>query len=508
MAEFDTRLIGPTERELASALGRAMRAANRANRFAANRMARDAAFWGRFARDVLRGGPEGRRRSCKGGRAVPEVVAGWWTDPAGRKHVRVLGRTRNRWSRLRGEVELRGLPPWWHVYPEAILCARERGGANRYLAACRCGAVGTPEALGWMGDACGPCSDRRADGERPAGGFGQYSGWAPTLGRFAFTPDGRFLIGPGASGGLRALDRWAGTEVRAKRRVVGHICGLAADDAGTTVLMYDGAALRWDHGTGETRAVLAPLNTWARGALAPDGSRAVLVGYELAATADLRAKRPEYRHRAPLEMFPALAFAPDGSRLYAAAQSGALVQLDPDALEPTVVRPAAFDGMPPTFVAPGELVVAPDGTAVLMRREQFQPRRSLVRHVPVAGGRTSDLRLPDWHRPTAMAYSRDGRHAVTVDSEGGWVGFWEVDTGKSLGYVRAVLEDLAWRCGQVEFAPDGSAVAVSYNTGHHGHGSTVAVWPWPDVLRAAAFADPRDDPDEAVPGPRLYDPGA
>src|SRR5580704_5917566 len=103
MAIFDGRLIDPTEKELTRVLSKAMRSANTENRHQANRMTRDAEFWGRFARDVLRSGPEGRRRSCKGGRNVPEVITGWWTDPAGRKHVRILGRTRLRNARLRRE---------------------------------------------------------------------------------------------------------------------------------------------------------------------------------------------------------------------------------------------------------------------------------------------------------------------------------------------------------------------------------------------------------------------
>jgi hypothetical protein len=505
VSAFDTRLIEPTEAQLAAVLGRAMKAANRENRNGQNHMTRDAEFWGRFARDVLRSGPEGRRRSCKGGRAIPEVVAGWWTDPAGRKHVRVIGRTRNRWDRLRGEVELRGLPPWWHLYPEAILCARERSGANRYLAACRCGAVGTPESLGWMGDTCGPCSDRRADGAPPAGGFGQYSGWSASLARFAFSPDGKFLVGPSANNAMQALNRDDGTVVQAKRKSVGYVAGLACGATATTVLYQDGSAHRWDHETGETRALVAAHGTYGRGALAPDGSRAVFVSYLTSTTADLTAKRPEYVRHDPT-LHTALAFSPDAKKLYATAQAGALVELHPVTLASTVLRPDPFDGGPQTYTAPGDIAVAPDGSAVLLRRDQWQPRRSLVRHVPLNGGRTVDLRVPEWHRPTAMTYSRDAAHAVTADSEGGWVGFWEVASGKSLGYVRAVLEDLAWRCGQVEFAPDGSAVAVSYNTGHREHGSTLAVWPWPDVLRAAALSVPDGDAAPEPTGPRLYQP--
>jgi sugar lactone lactonase YvrE len=364
------------------------------------------------------------------------------------------------------------------------------------LAACRCGAVGTPESLGWMGDTCGPCFDRRADGAPPTGGFGQYSGWSSALARFAFAPDGRFLVGPAANNSLRAVNRFDESAVQAKRKIVGYVAGLACDATATTVLYQDGTALRWEYETGETRALIGPHGTYGRGALAPDGSRAVFLSYMTSITVDLTAKRPEYARHDPA-LYTAVAFAPDGKRLFATAQPGALVELNPETLSPTVLRPDPFDAAPQSYTAPGDIAVAPDGSAVLLRRDQWQPRRSLVRHVPLSGGRVVDLRVPDWHRPTAMAYSRDGGHAVTADSEGGWVGFWDVASGKSLGYVRAVLEDLAWRCGQVEFAPDGSAVAVSYNTGHHEHGSTLAVWPWPDVLRAAALSAPAgDEPTE------------
>src|SRR5262249_32457271 len=154
MAVFDKRLIAPTEEELVDTLRKAMKFANRENQYGVNRMTRDAAFWGRFAQDVLRSAPEGRRRSCKGGRAVPEVVAGWGPEPAGRKHIRILGRTRLAYTQLRGEVEMRSLPPWWHVYPEAVLGVRGKKEGEQYLAVCRCGAVGSPETLGWMGDTC------------------------------------------------------------------------------------------------------------------------------------------------------------------------------------------------------------------------------------------------------------------------------------------------------------------------------------------------------------------
>jgi WD40 repeat protein len=224
---------------------------------------------------------------------------------------------------------------------------------------------------------------------------------------------------------------------------------------------------------------------WGRVALTPDGSRVAMISYQFAFIADLTAARPRYVERPAPEGFSAIQFAPDGSRLLALTFHGEVRALNPNTLAAEVVRRDAFDGMPDGYGPPTEMAVSGTGSAVLLRRESYYPRRVSVRHVPLPTGKVVELHLPDWHRATTLAYSPDGRHAVTAESESGWVGFWDVASGKSLGFVRAVLEDLAWRSGQVEFAPDSSAVAVSYNTGHKEHGSTVAVWPWPEVLAAA-----------------------
>jgi hypothetical protein len=75
---------------------------------------------------------------------------------------------------------------------------------------------------------------------------------------------------------------------------------------------------------------------------------------------------------------------------------------------------------------------------------------------------------------------------VTAEAESGWVGFWELPSGKSLGFVRAVLEEQSSRSGQITFSPDASTIAVLYNSVDYQHGATIAVWPWPDMLQAAA----------------------
>ncbi|MDY3555995.1 hypothetical protein R5W24_005143 [Gemmata sp. JC717] len=487
MSIFDKRLIDPDEGALAGALGRAMRAANRDNRYQDNRMSRDAAFWGRFSQDVLRsGGPAGRRRSCKGGRAVPEVIAGWWTDPAGRKHVRVIGRTRSRYSRTRSETQLRVLPPWWHVYPEAVLGVRgARDDSERYVAACRCGAIGTPESLGWMGDTCGPCFDQLSDGGRPAGGFGQFAGWSANLTRFGFTTDGRGLLGQGLSGAFRTVSRADGSEVTGRKRLSNHISAIASGTGGPVVALHDGGIYRWDDGTADLEHVLRSRQVWGRVALAPNATRLTLVAYQQALTADLTADRPQYERSPAVEGVSSLRYTPDGKRLIGLTFTGELRELDVARGKAVPIRAGAFGDQPGGYAPSTEFALTADGSAALVRRQSYNPHRVLVRHVPLAGGPVVELKVPDWHQPTALAYSIDGAHAVTAETESGWVGFWDVSNGKALGFVRAVLEDHAWRGGQAEFAPDGSAVAVSYSTGHPDHGSTVAVWPWPHVLRAA-----------------------
>lgn len=487
MAIFDGRLISPTEAELVAVLRRAMNTANRENRYYMNRMERDTPFWSRFAQDVLRAGPEGRRRSCKGGRAVPEVIAGWWTDPAGRKHIRIIGRTRMARSGLRGEVEMRSLPPWWHVYPEAILGVRGKKEGERYLAVCRCGAIGTPETLGWMGDTCGPCFDRRMEGGTTAGGFGQFGGWSSHLTRFCFTADGRHLIGQNHSNTFWKLNREDGTTTTTKRRSYNAICSTVSNNDGTTIATQDGSVFRWHTSTDDIRLILGMRQTWGRITLSPDGSRVVLVDFQNAHTADLTAAKPKYT---PLNLmggmgYSTIQFLPDGSRVLAMNFAGELRAVNPTTLGWEIIHRDVFDGAPIGYGAPGEMALARDGSGVLVSRQRAAPYYIMVRHVPLGEGKAVMLNIPGWHRPTALAYSPDNRYAITAEGEGGWVGFFDVTNGRAIGFVRAVMEDIGWRGGHIEFTADGRALAVSYTATRYNHGSTIAIWPWPDVLQAA-----------------------
>ena len=180
------------------------------------------------------------------------MVAGWWTDPASRKHFRVLGRTRHRGfpylRPMRREGELRGLPPWWHVYPEAVLAVRRADGGENYLACCRCGAVGTPESLGWMGDTCGPCFDRRVDGGDTVCGFGHFTGWTGNQGhvRVAFSADSASLVGPMLPNRFRVVRLAGGVEVQC-RGAQGAVMSVAQTAGAYLFALSDGSVYRWEH---------------------------------------------------------------------------------------------------------------------------------------------------------------------------------------------------------------------------------------------------------------------
>ena len=169
MAIIDGRLIDPTEKELARVLGKAMRSANTENRDQDNRMTRDAEFWGRFAQDVLRSGPEGRRPLVQGraggaggDRRLVDRSGRAQARPHSGAHAPAVRAPAPRNGNARTPAVVARLPGG---------CAwRSREAGRRTVlrgVPVRCGR--RAGSLGWMGDTCGPCFDRRADGGTPSG---------------------------------------------------------------------------------------------------------------------------------------------------------------------------------------------------------------------------------------------------------------------------------------------------------------------------------------------------
>jgi hypothetical protein len=163
MLKHETKLIDPDAEQIVAAL---TQAAEDANKRCRARLLEDAPDkWRKFARDCA-AKPEGWAmfRGGKGGVPATQVLAAWWTDSIGRRHVVIRGRRveHDDAKRLLLKDELDQRPPLWHAYPEYV-CRRAVGTESALVCACGCGAVGTPEALGWMGETCGPCFDRAQD---------------------------------------------------------------------------------------------------------------------------------------------------------------------------------------------------------------------------------------------------------------------------------------------------------------------------------------------------------
>ena len=193
MLKHEVKLIDPTPEQIGAALTETTVAANK--RCRARLLDADPVKWRKFQRDCA-ATPEGYAmfRGGRGGIPATQVLAAWWTDAAGRKHVVVRGRRveHDEAKRLLHKEDLDARPALWHAYPEYV-CRRTVGDESQIVCACGCGAVGTPESLGWMGATCGPCFDRKEEvgaGALRANLPGVLYGHREPLGAVACSPDG------------------------------------------------------------------------------------------------------------------------------------------------------------------------------------------------------------------------------------------------------------------------------------------------------------------------------
>ncbi len=172
MSTFDRRLIDPEPEQWDAALAEAVTVANA--RFRTKTIDWPLPGLADFVLRLMQK-PEGMH-GWHGGKkpdyweARSQVVVAWWSDRLRRKHVRILGgHGKTLCARMRIQAEGIGatrLSPLEQVYP-GHTARMPREASPTLLGLCDCGAVGTPESLGWMGDCCGPCHDRRTEGEAP-----------------------------------------------------------------------------------------------------------------------------------------------------------------------------------------------------------------------------------------------------------------------------------------------------------------------------------------------------
>ncbi len=150
MASLNRTLLRPTPAEVESLLRDAVAAAN--YRCRKLRLAWPLPDLTEFLADYATR-PEGQKlwlgATGEETTQASQAAVVWWTDCAGRRHVRVAG---NRGPFAdRSRLALLSEPSSWP--PLAILDSRvflrTRGGKSELMALCGCGAFGPPESLGW-----------------------------------------------------------------------------------------------------------------------------------------------------------------------------------------------------------------------------------------------------------------------------------------------------------------------------------------------------------------------
>jgi len=479
MAMVDCLLIDPTPKAILSAVDEAATAATEMVVTAARNLpvarslcavVADHQGLVRLIRQVERR-PEGRKR-WRGKRVsdwpVAQMVVAWWTDAIGRRHVRVRGFAHAR---------VLDAQPLAEVYPERVV-VRQRGGVIDTLAICACGLCGSPPALVWMGERCGPCHDRNAsEGHmvRPIDVLcaQEDDSQSPAI-DLAFLPDGRTVLANHRHF-VRRWDLAAGTtEVLWEahdsffQSLIVHPDGERVfttvwSNAGSRVtcrLLSDGSAQEFGI-PGDTQNLIA---------LSPDGSTLVAGQNELFRV-DLCSGTvtPLGRSRGQQQLL----YDADGTRLFLLDNVGGIHSI------PAVGGESAF------------VTLAPDHRYHNRSWEVSANRRV------AACRRGDDPRIIDlwsadgnWRaisqeaRPRSIWGFRDALNGdgsiLVVGDETGHLHFWETASGRSLATLTGLgtPPDVGAYVSALAFSPDGQTLAVTSQNG------TLRIWPWRQLLEA------------------------
>src|SRR4051812_35905300 len=247
MALLQWQKVDPAPEEVERALAEAGRAAGGRRRPTTGERSDALARAGRSPEGAIAWGPVSRA-----GKPLRRATCVWWTDHLGRKHWFVEGDE----YRLVGEPD-----PLWRCRdgaPSHPLSAIEplrtvlRGPGSDLLVVCDCGEVGTPEALGWTGARCGPCSDRLAEGEAPPGFLAVHPHRTAAVG-VAFTEDGRLLSVGYRDGSVHLHDPRTGQGAFLAPPSEAGGAGVAAVPGGAAVAFGRGEVVCWDLPSGEER---------------------------------------------------------------------------------------------------------------------------------------------------------------------------------------------------------------------------------------------------------------
>jgi hypothetical protein len=454
VSRFDRVLVGPPPAEVKEALAEAWRAATSRGPSAKTR-GRWAELLGRLDAD-----PEGQQVWRVRAQSNVEVAAAWWCDFLGRRHVRVRG-----WD---------GMPAWLYeapsaalpaVYPDHTLTHQGEGGSRQFVL-CSCGAWGEPAAVGWMGECCGPCHDRRSAGEPPRHAWPlaepgsarsvavEPGGWSVA----ALHDDGTVSVHD-----LRTGRRTASLPVGTKKAMLrlapgGRLLATRPSDSSQNVVAV------WDTATGDRLARL-PLRMAAL-AVAADGSLYTRDG-------GVQVCRPPYEGWRGLAPGQASAFAlsPQGDRVAVVSARGPARIVDAATGEEVLSRelPAAPCSHL-AFAADGRLFVA---------LEEAPRQRPWALYEAVAGRTVTQVRWPGtgWVSDVTLAVSPDG--GAVAAGAGADVRVWPLPDGDGAAPFAGAFG--ASHTSERAWLPDGRLLRFDWRRG------AVTLWP-AELFRRAGRA--------------------
>lgn len=470
---MDERLIDPSFATLGDAVNQAVAAAN-AGRKVKVPLAPSAADRAGLL-DQLAKRPAGAHAFADKKAPLARVEIDWWTDPASRRHVRVRGFPFHSRSDAEDYAEFlpTDVPPLGRVYPGSLAAVSVAGKKEQTFAVCRCGAVGSPNAVAWCGLRCGPCADAEAEGRPvppPVAVYGLGGG------AVRFTPDGSGLVTDTPDGRLVRLDLRTGERTTSDPVKGGGLVDVACGpDGAVTGLFGSNTLARWD----------VPTNTLATGkavlrvgtALAPDGR------HLMTNLGDLYDEGPwvavidwsnPKRLTKPTHQWPDLkrgGWSRDGSRWVGLTRGMEFVQIDVPSGRRTVLRENVFVD---TDTWNGEMLDAvdvlaldPDANRQVMAYHDGEhgwhpPAQLNVIASPDEAALMAGVFEDEEDVPSVYGFSPDG-HWLLYGTAGG-VQLWPATAGRMPLTVRGVGLG-AMQPEHAAFSPDGGTLAVQMPDG-------------------------------------------
>jgi hypothetical protein len=497
---YDTVLVAPSPKALTDALARATKAANLRCRNALAQVGPEEVE--KFARKVART-PEGFRQWL-GPEEAPRrddhrsaVAAAWWTDRLGRKHVRLKGA---RWSFNYGDQRVTNSlcpyrqkrPPLWMIYPDHVYVA-DAGAGRLVLAACGCGEAGTAEELGWMGDCCSACHDRREEGQatpRMARLPTPPSRSSTSLGNpTAFSADGQRLARSTCDGVVLVHDLEGGASsqwplTRSERNLIDQSDLAFLPNGHTLVLTAKENVVLLDSRTGERQQSFAAGGYLHRLTASPDGRLvAINSSSDRLAVFDLRSDKRLFgvAHGSEGPGVQCAAFTTDSRRLSVGCGDGTVRVWDVAGRREV----ARWDGPAGRSGGVAELAVSPDGRFVAALTNDLKDNLTLRDAHSGSARATWTLGRQGYHPRywlRLIAFSHDSR-TLAASEKDGVVKFYDVAGGPPVSLASEPEEVMG-----LAFCPAGRWLATT------GGGDRIKLWPWEALLAAARRQGDRPAP--------------